>query len=753
METAKSALHSFTRQWQLLLYAESGLYALGAFLFLWVLGVGLWWALLCFALVQCVALMLLKPWKKNLQKTSAYIDSHLPQVHFSTHLLLRPEGQLPPLSQLQRHRVGRVLQEHLVGMRPPHRLKRGLLSAMVLLGLGWAISKGLSATSRAGGPPAKTEMLRFQPVADSLSKSAASPQLLSQNIILGYPDYTGLGTERKEDFNIRAVEGTSVLWQLQFNAPLDTVLWESADRALPLQFRDGRYEIKQTLETSGFYGFRFVDADGHAQVSELYPMEVLEDQPPFVKMGTLPQYTYFEHSDEKEIRLSPEIGDDFGVASAHIVATVTKGSGEAVKFREEKLAFDTPYRGGQKTLRPTATINLEDLKMEVGDELYFYVQAQDNKAPSPNVSRSETYFAIIKDTATNAFAVAGGMGADLMPDYFRSQRQLILDTERLISERKAKTKSEFNGRSNELAFDQKSLRLKYGRFMGDESEMERVDQEFESANEAVDDHEGHDHGIETNHLPDGYAHDHDGDNEHNLVPEDHGHDHEHDTGGDGEGKEDLLHGYLHDHRDPEAATLFEKSLKVKLREAITFMWDAELHLRLYAPEESLPFQYAALERIQEIKNSARIYVHRIGFDPPPIKEEVRLSGDINEVGNTTQRSEPKYEPPYAGLRRAATRLGHFMEGNGTFQDTDVALFKEAGNELASLAIESPGRHLELLRLLKGLEREENRNKPYYGKLQKGIIHILPRAERVPAQEVYGQDALQAHFLKALKEHD
>ena len=32
-------------------------------------------------------------------------------------------------------------------------------------------------------------------------------------------------------------------------------------------------------------------------------------------------------------------------------------------------------------------------------------------------------------------------------------------------------------------------------------------------------------------------------------------------------------------------------------------------------DKSVAFQ----ELIQEIKNSARIYVHRIGFDPPPIK--------------------------------------------------------------------------------------------------------------------------------------
>src|SRR5690606_41643874 len=55
---------------------------------------------------------------------------------------------------------------------------------------------------------------------------------------------------------------------------------------------------------------------------------------------------------------------------------------------------------------------------------------------------------------------------------FRSQRQLIIDTERLIAEKPVIPKQEFNARSNELGFDQKSLRLKYGQFMGDETEIQ-----------------------------------------------------------------------------------------------------------------------------------------------------------------------------------------------------------------------------------------------------------------------------------------
>src|SRR5690606_806567 len=213
-------------------------------------------------------------------------------------------------------------------------------------------------------------------------------------------------------------------------------------------------------------------------------------------------------------------------------------------------------------------------------------------------------FAVIRDTVTDGFAVEGTLGVDLMPDYFTSQRQLIIDTEKLIKDRPNLSEYQFKFKSNELGFDQKSLRLKYGQFMGDETEMQ-------AAPGAVSNTESnHEEGEED--LLEGYSHRHDSDNEHNLVPES---EHEEESG---EEKEDPLHEYLHNHGDPEESTLFEKSLKDKLREALDIMWDAELYLRLYEPQNSLPYQYKALELIQEIKNSARIYVHRIGFDPPPI---------------------------------------------------------------------------------------------------------------------------------------
>ena len=104
-----------------------------------------------------------------------------------------------------------------------------------------------------------------------------------------------------------------------------------------------------------------------------------------------------------------------------------------------------------------------------------------------------------------------------MPEYFRSQRQIIMDTEKLLRNKKSITKKEFNFLSNELGYDQKVLRLKYGEFLGEEFESElapgddaaeaQVETVVEEAKEGEED------------MAEKFGHAHDKDNEHNLVDE------------------------------------------------------------------------------------------------------------------------------------------------------------------------------------------------------------------------------------------
>ena len=739
MELGKQHLMKFNQRWQLLGYLEVFLYALGVGLFAYFLASNILIALAVFTLALLLLLLIKHPWSHNLNTTSSYIDAHVAEASFSTGLLLQPEESLSNLARLQRYKVSHELKTRLGAINPPNKIKQASAVLVVLVVVGFLLSKlGLfSGVDDVFNSNSNQEHIQFV-ATDTLAKESVLPKITEQVITVSYPAYTRLGHKTMTEPNVKAVVNSKIDWKLQFDNPVSSVFMERMGESFPLQKVDDGYTIRQSLKESGFYSFKFKNEDGVEFTSDLFSLEAIPDNTPEIEIIGLEQYTYFDFLDTKKIQLQSTITDDYGIDEAYIIATVSKGSGESVKFREEKLNFNEAIQKGKRNLNVTKNIDLDALKMEVGDELYFYIEAYDEKEPKRNVARSETYFAVIKDTVIDQFAVEGTLGVDQMPDYFRSQRQLIIDTEKLIKDKPTISTQEFKSRSNELGFDQKALRLKYGQFMGDESEMAEAPSEIET-DEAGEDH---DHAEDQENILKEYSHDHDGDNEHNLVPSQ-----------ESEEAEDPLRDYLHNHDDPEESTLFEESLKTKLRKALSIMWDAELYLRLYEPEKSLPFQYDALKLIQEIKNSARIYVHRIGFDPPPIKEESRLTGSIDAIDNFRKTENLELDQPFASMTKTVSRLEELIQQQAVFLEGDKEVFANAGNELAILAIENPGKYLGVLQGLKQIENNTGRTFSNYKTVQKGLLSALPKTKQIPGARNTYTDEINSLFLKHLETYD
>ena len=389
--------------------------------------------------------------------------------------------------------------------------------------------------------------------------------------------------------------------------------------------------------------------------------------------------------------------------------------------------------------------------MEPGDELYFYVVAFDTKQPVPNRSRTETYFISLRDTTKQETVVDDGLGVDLMPDYFRSQRQIIIDTEKLLKERKQISKQNFQSKSNELGYDQKVLRLRYGEFLGEEFESGIGPQE----NPAEEDHDHEEEDITKK-----YGHVHDTENEHNLVEEKKGgHDHHHHAEGkEGEtDKNGIPAGFVHEHDSEEEATFFTQSIRAKLKAALTIMWDAELHLRLYEPEKSLPFQYKALKLLKEISQDSRIYVHRTGFDPHPLKEEKRMTGDLSEVKNTTAQAAAERNESYPAIRKAAQVIASALAADSLYVgDAVKKSITQAGGELSKLALEKPGLYLKSLSLIRALA--ENEVKPADQRkalqaIQASLWRALPTASSTPTASARTLHELDQAFIKNLRTHD
>jgi hypothetical protein len=290
------------------------------------------------------------------------------------------------------------------------------------------------------------------------------------------------------------------------------------------------------------------------------------------------------------------------------------------------------------------------------------------------------------------------------------------------------------------------LRLRYGEFLGEEFESGIGPQE----NPAEEDHDQEEEDIAKK-----YGHVHDTENEHNLVQEKKGgHEHQHAAKEGETDKNGIPAGFVHEHDSEEEATFFTQSIRAKLKAALTIMWDAELHLRLYEPEKSLPFQYKALRLLKEISQDSRIYVHRTGFDPPPIKEEKRMTGDLSEVKNATAKGSLAAKENYPAIRSALQAIAWTMASDHTA--IDKALQKKlslAGQELGSLAIAQPGLYLKSLSLIRALT--ENELKPEEQRvaleeIQTSLWRALPLAPASPSSATQTLHALDHAFIKNLE---
>lgn len=649
-----------------------------------------------------------------------FLNQQYPVLQQSADLMLLDDAQLSALEKLQKTKT----LERFSKIYPEIKLPRKLLRATALLAGCTGVSLLLSS---------------FLPVINSVadfSKTKGSEAVIKGNIPSSVssfeikitpPAYTSIPSFTSGQFELSLPEGSKAQWRIVFNGEVEeaSLIFSQRDSSTFKKIQTD-FVLEKEFQQSGFYQLKWRDQT-KTYWSDFYRIEVLKDEPPKISVLNLDQFTKLKPSGPQQIRVTSRITDNYGLTDANIIATVSKGSGEGVKFREERLLFENPTLIAGKQATVATTINLKKLGLEPGDELYFYVQAFDNKVPAANRSRTETFFVALQDTTKDVAVEDEGLGVDLMPDYFRSQRQIIIDTEKLLKDKPRITKQQFNATSNELGFDQKSLRLKYGQFLGEEEDS-GIATEVNNHNED---------GEADEDITKQFSHQHDKDNEHNLVAEKKpAHQHE-EKSPDPDKKEDPLAAFVHSHDNSEMATFFEQSLRAKLKAALTVMWDAELHLRLYEPQKSLPYQYTALKLLKEISNDSRIYVHRTGFDPPPLKEEKRLTADLSEVKNSTHKPVAPDENNFLQLRKALLLTEKLIQKPDTITANMQHVFRQAGQELAAQVIENPSL-LTGLSLLKKMT-EDNANaiqlQNELNHLRKILWQALPEKFASPSQQL------------------
>ena len=596
-----------------------------------------------------------KYWQLSLHQLASFVDRKFPEVEDSSSLLLLSPEDLSGLQRLQAEKISQTLSSHELPMEPVHQLRVPVI-VMACSIFFFVLFPRLSKTGQ------DLEHIVHAPADKKIVKELVPTKISEYNIAIVPPAYTGKKTRQQEQFTLSAEAGSKVSWKLETSGPVEDVqfIWNDK-QSFKLRKSDqaGKsWTFEKVLNQPGFYQ---VMLDGKR--SDFYQVELIEDQAVAIKIQRPEQHSTIDFGQPHRVDLQVLMTDDYGISSAAIYATTASGKEEAVSFKEHKLSFNTAINN-QRSLNLKQQLSLASLGMKPGDELYFYVNATDNHGQQ---SRSDMYFVSIQDTAALMSMAGIDNGVNLVPEYFRSQRQIIIDTEKLLLERSSISASDFKKRSNELGIDQKMLRLRYGKFLGEEEETNIGGKGEEHEEHSADD--GHGHGAQE------------------AAP----------AYGDVQG---LMDQYAHKHDQAEDATFFEPELKAQLKATLNEMWSAELQLRTYDPQKALPFEYKALRLLKDLQQKSRAYVAKTVVKTTPLKAEKRLTGELTEIQQTAAKSKNTDAKDRTSDLSASLSLLEARKAGAKGNPLDLRVLRVSEQALVNAASTAPAKYLPALKAMK-----------------------------------------------------
>ena len=596
---------------------------------------------------------------------AAHLDRRFPELEESAGLMLNDGAGLRLMRQLQRDRVAGALPSALA--ERSQWLPPATRAATV-----WVLVAAVLVTVLAA--PIRNAVLSTTAAISTSQPAGAEGELesmiVSTEVRIEPPAYTGLDAQVTDGLDLELPEGSTVTWQMQFRRPgrYALVIGDEPPVFMEPGPRDS-HVARVRIDQTSLYRIVTETNDGEQALAGVYTLSVSLDKPPRVRIVE-PDDTALEIGPEETARFGSqvEVRDDFGVGDVEIRASVAKGSGEGVKFRDEVFTFDTQTadEADSSTTRSYSRAwDLRKLGMEPGDEVYFFVVASDNREPQPNVSRSDTIVVRWLDEAPEVVNV-GDLAIDVMPEYYKSQRQIIIETEQLVTDRDLLDEETFAATSMALGEWQAELKNRYGQYLGDEFgesldgdiEVPELDDEAEAG-----DHDDHDHAEHA------------------------------DEGGPGMSQpgsaEAVVAQFMHTHEASDIGPVSARNPVGLMKRALASMWQAELYLRLAQPADSLPHQYEALAYYNRAREADRIFTQRLGFEPPPVSEERRLTGDIDEVQSGRLEEVAAADPSDDRLfRELHDRLSR-RSPTEPFSSNELELLAQAANRLQQMSTDRP----------------------------------------------------------------
>ncbi|WP_090698442.1 hypothetical protein [Daejeonella rubra] len=648
-------------------------------------------------LISVVIVQIFRIWKINEDDVSRLLDQTYPQLEESSSLVLRKSETLNILERLQAQKI----ENEINNIKTPALIyKRLKISALFLI-----ISVLVSVLI------AKTDINTLKSIDSGIENEGTPsipdkilPEISSVRLKVIPPAYTNKNTRVQQQFSATVEDGALLEWVIETSQPVNKLQFIFNDKERmklhSLNKTGTKWTLSKAINKPGFYQ---VDLDG--KLSDLYKLETIKDEPALIRITSPKQYSTIDFGEPQKTNLQVQINDDYGINDTYISATISSGQGESVKFKEKVIRFSESINGKQE-YKLQKMIDLPALGMVPGDELYFYINATDSRKQQ---SRSDVYIVTIQDTA-KLMSMDGMLGGiNLVPEYFRSQRQIIIDTEKILKEKNSISEEEFKNRSNNLGIDQKLLRLRYGKFLGEETDEE-----------IGEEHDEHAAGEESAAFGDAQK---------------------------------IMDAYAHKHDIAEDATFFEPELKAQLKATLTEMWKSELRLRTYKPEEALPFEYKALRLLKDLQQKSRAYVSKTALKTPAIKAEKRLTAELDKIIQPSAERTLSKNDEENPLKKSTSIIAKLKEGEKLNQ-SDLIILQEANRKLAAKASAEPASYLKALGIMRKILDTSRSSKVSSGELflmEAALQRMIKNEVKTPQAKITAPGtSLSTEYFNSLK---
>jgi hypothetical protein len=252
------------------------------------------------------------------------------------------------------------------------------------------------------------------------------PSVKAMQVTYHYPKWTGMQTVSEEQAgDLRALEGTDAALTVTMTAPLkDGMFALDGGQVVHLTGGEGNvYHGTVHMEKDGAYHVAAVDEGQQVRLSEDYFISTSKANPPEIAISR-PGGDY-RASPIEEVTVGVKAGADFGLTHVSLHYSVNGGPDQTVNILKQS---------GAKDANGSATLSLEDFKLQPGDVVSLYASAKDNHTESKTdisfiqVDPFEREFSQSQQSGGGGSGGGGGGQQNNQGDIARREKELIAAT-------------------------------------------------------------------------------------------------------------------------------------------------------------------------------------------------------------------------------------------------------------------------------------------------------------------------------------